>query len=70
VSQFNDYGLSVARLLLDRGADVSVRTNLPSHYERPGESVEATPLGYALLFPGGPEESKSVALLRERGAVA
>jgi hypothetical protein len=45
-----------------------VRAKLPGHYEQPGEIVECTPLGYARLFPGGPVESKSVSLLRERGA--
>jgi hypothetical protein len=41
---------------------------LPGHYERPGEVVECTPLRYALLFPAGPEESKSALLLRARGS--
>lgn len=77
VTQFRDWGLPVAQLLVDRGADLSVRVTLPGHYERPGEFVECTPLGYALLFPGAdehsggrvsPRESGSVALLRARGA--
>ena len=65
VTQYGDWGLPVARLLLDRGADLSVRVQLPGHYQRPGEVVECTPLGYALLFPG--TENKAVAFLRERG---
>jgi hypothetical protein len=65
VSQFDDRGLPVTRLLLDRGADLSVRVKLPGHYERPDEVVECTPLGYALRFPG--VEGKTVELLRERG---
>jgi hypothetical protein len=78
VTQYGDYGLQVAQLLLDRGADLSVRVKLPGHYERPGEVVECTPLGYALLFPGADDhttnrarstESRSVMLMRERGAV-
>jgi ankyrin repeat protein len=68
VTQFHDLGLPVAQLLLDRGADLSIRVRLPGHYERPGEVVECTPRGYATLFPGG--ENKTVALLRERGAAA
>jgi ankyrin repeat protein len=68
VTQFHDFGLPAAQLLVASGADLSVRAKLPGHYERPGEIVECTPLGYALLFPGGPSESKSVALLRARGA--
>jgi len=66
VTQFGDWGLPVAQLLMERGADLSVRAKLPGHYERPGEVVECTPLGYAIMFPGG--ENKTVALLREREA--
>jgi ankyrin repeat protein len=65
VTQFFDGGLPVAQLLVERGADLSVRAKLPGHYERPGEVVECTPLGYAKLFPGG--ENKAVTLLRESG---
>jgi ankyrin repeat protein len=53
VSQFQDWGLPVARLLADRGADMRVRANLPGHYERPDELVDCTPHGYARRFPGG-----------------
>jgi hypothetical protein len=66
VTQYGDYGLPVAQLLVERGADLSLRVKLPGHYERPGEVVECAPLEYALLFPG--HESKAVTLLRERGA--
>jgi hypothetical protein len=52
VSQFQDWGLPVARLLADRGADMKVRANLPGHYERPEEVVDCTPHGYARRFPG------------------
>ena len=68
VTQFDDYGLPAAQLLLEGGADLTVRAKLPGDYERPGEIVECTPLGYALLF-GGAGERKTVTLLRERGAV-
>jgi ankyrin repeat protein len=68
VTQFYDWGFSVAQLLVERGADLSMRVKLPGHYERPGEVVECTPLRYALLFPAGAEESKSALLLRARGA--
>ena len=67
VTQFGDRGLPVAQLLVERGADLSVRVKLPGHYERPEEVVECTPLGYALRFPG--VAGKTVALLRERGGV-
>ena len=68
VTQFDDGGLPVTQLLLERGADLTVRAKLPGDYERPGEIVECTPLGYALLF-GGASQRRTVTLLRERGAV-
>ena len=68
VTQFNDWGLAVAQLLIERGADLSLRVRLPGHYERPGEVIGCTPLEYALLFPGGTAESKIARLLRERMA--
>ncbi|HEV2963124.1 MAG TPA: ankyrin repeat domain-containing protein [Candidatus Angelobacter sp.] len=68
VTQFNDWGLTVAQLLIDHGADLSLRVKLPGHYERPDEVIECTPLDYALLFPGHPAESKSATLLRQRQA--
>ena len=68
VTQFDDGGLPVTQLLLERGADLAVRVKLPGDYERPGEIVECTALGYALLF-GGPRQRRTVTLLRERGAV-
>ncbi len=67
-TQFDDGGLPVAQLLVERGADLAVRVRLPGDYERPGEIVECTALGYALLF-GGPRQRRTVTLLRERGAV-
>ena len=68
VTQFDDDGLPATQLLIERGADLAVRVKLPGDYERPGEIVECTSLGYALLF-GGPRQRRTVALLRERGAV-
>ncbi len=68
VTQFDDGGLPVVQFLIERGADLTIRAKLPGDYERPGEIVECTPLGYALLF-GGASDRRTVALLRERGAV-
>ncbi len=68
VTQYDDAGLAVAQLLIDRGADLAVRVKLPGDYERAGEIVEYTALGYARLF-GGPPQRETIALLRERGAV-
>jgi len=67
-TQFEDDGLPVTQLLIERGADLTLRVKLPGAYERPGEIVECTPLGYALLF-GGPRHRRTVTLLRERGAI-
>jgi ankyrin repeat protein len=67
VTQFDDFGLPVAQLLIERRADLSIRVKLPGHYERLDEVIECTPLGYARRFPG--VEGKAVALLRERGVV-
>jgi hypothetical protein len=67
VTQSDDGGLQVTQLLVDRGADLSIRAKVPGDYERPGEIVECTALGYALLF-GGDTQRRTVALLRERGA--
>lgn len=66
-TQFEDDGLPIAQLLIERGADLTVRAKLPADYERPGEIVECTALGYALLF-GGEGHRETVTLLRERGA--
>jgi Ankyrin repeats (3 copies) len=68
VTQFDEGGLPVTQLLVERGADLAVPVKLPGDYERPGEIVECTALGYALLF-GGASQRRTVTLLRERGAV-
>ena len=70
VTQFFDGGLPMAQCLVERGADLSLRVKLPGYYQRPGEVVECTPLGYAERFPGNEHknEHKTVAFLRERGA--
>lgn len=65
-TQFEDAGLAVAELLLERGADPTPRARVPGHYERPGEIVECTALGYARLF-GGPPGRRTLTLLEERG---
>lgn len=69
VTQFDDGGLPMARLLVERGADLSVRAKLPGHYEQPDEIVECTPLGYALRFQSESQPmGRTIAFLRERGA--
>jgi ankyrin repeat protein len=66
-SQFFDFGLETARLLIDRGADLFVKARLPGHYEHPEEFVESTPLEYAERFPG--TDNETVALLRRSGGL-
>jgi ankyrin repeat protein len=71
VTQFQDNGLPMAQLLVERNADLSVRVKLPGHCDRPDEVVECTPLAYALRFMHEPPSGKgrTVAFLRERGAI-
>jgi ankyrin repeat protein len=69
VTQFGDGGLPMVQLLVQRGADLRVRVKLPGHYDRPDEVVECTPLGYALRFQNESHSDKTVAFLRERGAI-
>lgn len=64
-TQPGDFGLSIVKFLVDRGADLTVRAKLPGHYEKPGETVDCTPLSYALLFPGN--QGPTSAFLRELG---
>lgn len=67
-TQFRDAGLPLVELLVKRGADLQVCANLPGHYEAPGQVVDCSPLGYALLFPG--DQGPVQAYLREHGAIA
>ena len=71
VTQNEDGGLPAVRLLLDHGADLSVRAKVPGHYERPNEVLECTPLGYARRFVDEPcrsDKVRTVAFLSELGA--
>jgi len=63
-TQREDAGLPLVELLVERGADLTIRAKLPGHYEAPGEVVECTPLDYALLFPG--DQGPTAAYLRSR----
>lgn len=69
VTQFRDQGLPMAQLLVDRGADLRVRVRLPGHYDRPDEVIECTPLGYAQHFQDESLSARTIAFLRERGAI-
>jgi hypothetical protein len=67
-TQFSDNGLPVTRLLVTRGADLSVRAKVPGHYEREGEIVDCTALGYALHLEEVTHKPKTIAFLRGQGA--
>jgi hypothetical protein len=41
VTQREDAGLPIARVLLQQGADLSVRVKVPGHYERPAKFSSA-----------------------------
>ena len=72
VTQFGDDGLPMVQLLVEHGADLSVRATLPGHYDQLDEVVECTPLAYALRIRDEPFRSgrvRTVAFLRERGAI-
>jgi ankyrin repeat protein len=71
-TQYGDVGWPIVHLLVERGADLSVRVKIPGHYDRPDEFVDCTPLGYARRFPDAHDdgtEGRTVAFLRERGAI-
>lgn len=67
-TQFSDNGLPITRLLVERGADLTVRARVPGHYERVGEIVECTALGYALHLEEVTDKPQTIAFLREHGA--
>lgn len=65
-TQSGDHGLDFVKYLVDHGASLSTRVKILGRYDAPGEVVEATPLSYALLFPGTP--GLTVEFLRQQGA--
>ena len=72
VTQFQGWGLPMTHVLLERGADMSVRVRLPGPYERPDELVQCTAHKCALRFPGvqfPAANEKTLSLLRERGGM-
>jgi len=71
VTQFSDFAVDTARLLIQRGADLTGRARVASAYDKPDEFVDVTPLGYAARFPFGEwERHGATDLLREFGAPA
>jgi ankyrin repeat protein len=41
----------VGQLLIDRGADLTIRARVPGHYQRSGELVDVSATEYGALFP-------------------
>ena len=56
-TQGHDFGIDVVRLLLSRGADLTVRCKLPGHYEHPEEVFQGTVLDYARKFSGSANQT-------------
>jgi len=46
----NAVNSKVGQLLIDRGADLSIRARVTGHYERPGEILDVS-AEYGALFP-------------------
>jgi ankyrin repeat protein len=56
-AQGYDFGMDVVRLLLARGADLTVRCQIPGHYEHPEEVFDGTVLDYARKFSGSANQT-------------
>jgi ankyrin repeat protein len=56
-TQNEDFGIDVVRLLISRGADLTVRCRLPGHYEHPEEVFIGRVLDYARQFPGSANQT-------------
>jgi ankyrin repeat protein len=51
LTHFKAVNPEVAQLLIDRGADLTIRARVPGHYERPGELLDVSAAEYAAIFP-------------------
>jgi ankyrin repeat protein len=67
-TQFDDAGLPLMRLLIERGATLNLRAKIPGDYDRPGELLECGLLQYAQRF-GGSGDRQTLTLLRDHGAL-
>ncbi len=56
-AQGYDFGIDVVRLLLGRGANLTVRCQIPGHYEHPEEVFGGTVLDYARKFAGSASQA-------------
>ena len=51
LTHFMGFNPEVGELLMERGADLTIRARVPGHYERPGEILDVSAAEYAALFP-------------------
>jgi ankyrin repeat protein len=51
LTHFMGVNPEVGQLLIQRGADLTIRARVPGHYERPGELLDVSAAEYAELFP-------------------
>jgi hypothetical protein len=51
LTHFKGANPEVGELLVQRGADLTIRARVPGHYERKGEILDVTASEYAALFP-------------------
>jgi len=51
LTHFKGVNPEVGELLVQRGADLTIRARVPGHYERKGEVLDVTAAEYAALFP-------------------
>jgi ankyrin repeat protein len=66
-TQFDDGGLPLVQLLIERGANLNLRAKIPGDYDHPGELLECGLLEYAQRF-GGSVHRQTLTLLRDHGA--
>ncbi len=51
LTHFEGANPEVGELLIQRGADLTIRARVPGHYERKGEILDVTAAEYAAIFP-------------------
>lgn len=51
LTHFMGVNPEVGELLIQRGADLTIRARVPGHYERPGEILDVSAAEYGALFP-------------------
>jgi ankyrin repeat protein len=51
LTHFKGVNPEVAQLLIDRGANLTVRARVPGHYERPKELLDVSAAEYGAIFP-------------------